>query len=60
MVAVLKAGAAAVLGCGSALTEASWMSMHSKCGFTGMANERTREKAPLLSDVMLKLEGGQA
>ncbi len=34
--------------------------MHSKCGFTGMANERTREKAPLLSDVMLKLEGGQA
>lgn len=34
--------------------------MHSKRGFSGMANERTRQKAWLLSDVILKLEGGQA
>lgn len=36
------------------------MFMHSKRGFTGMANERTRHKAWLLPDVLLKLEGRQA
>lgn len=36
------------------------MSMPSKRGFTGMANESTRHKVWLLPDVILKLEGAQA
>lgn len=34
--------------------------MHSRRGFTGMANESSRHKAWLLPDVILKLEGRQA
>ncbi|KGG89355.1 hypothetical protein P367_05810 [Comamonas thiooxydans] len=36
------------------------MSMHSKCGFTGMANERTRQKAQVLSEVVRRLVGEPA
>jgi len=60
MVAVLKAGAAVRPGVRLCTHRTSWMFMHSKRGFTGMANESTRHKAWLLPDVILKLEGAQA